>query len=254
MGRPILPPAASEGGATDLSVAADASTVTIASSTGDDAVLSAASSSIAGLLTAAKHDLIPTASTDANLSVVNVGTDTVDIASSTGTNATIPAATASTAGLLTTALFASIGGGGSDARLIPLSVSTQKSRLNADAPTIEADLSASFEPGTYFGVGALFKSADTLAPDIKFKLDNSSGTVSDGGHVQDLDSVQASYTTFGSNTTVPCATGTTGYIFVFAFKVTATATVGLFWSQNNLDAANSSYLDIGTSLLIVKGA
>ena len=87
------------GGATDLTMSRDSTTVTINSSTGNDAIIPVATSLLAGILTAA--DKVKLNSLDvANLTLSRNAT-TVTIVSNTGTNAVIPIATRLLAGILT---------------------------------------------------------------------------------------------------------------------------------------------------------
>lgn len=98
------------GGATDLSVnTITATTLNVASSTGNDATIPAATVTDAGLMTAAmkaKLDGIE-AGADNNvgtdLSMANRGVDTLDIESSTGNDITVPKATPSLTGLMSAA-------------------------------------------------------------------------------------------------------------------------------------------------------
>ena len=89
------------GGATDLSVAnRNASTLDVASSTGTDATIPAATTTLAGLMTAADKTAVD-AGTD--LGIANRDADSLDVTSSSGDDVTIPAATQTLAGLLTAA-------------------------------------------------------------------------------------------------------------------------------------------------------
>ena len=94
------------GGATDLSIAnRTTTTLDINSSTGDDATVPAATTDLAGLLTAADKtnldNLVAANGTD--LAIDNRGANTLDITSSTGDDVTVPAATDALAGLMTAA-------------------------------------------------------------------------------------------------------------------------------------------------------
>jgi hypothetical protein len=94
--------------ATDISVTENASTVTIASSTGSDDSIAAATTSAAGVMTASDKTKLDGIATGAQVNVgtnitVTEGASTVTIASSTGSNDSIAAATTSLAGVLTAA-------------------------------------------------------------------------------------------------------------------------------------------------------
>jgi hypothetical protein len=93
---------------TNLTYTSAASTGTVNSSTGTNATLPAATTSIAGLLTSADKTKLDGIAAGAQVNVAtNLGytsaASTGTVTSSTGTNATLPAATASIAGLLTSA-------------------------------------------------------------------------------------------------------------------------------------------------------
>lgn len=92
--------------ATNLGYTTAASTGTVTSSTGTNATLPAATTSLAGLLTGADKTKLDGIQAGAQVNVATnlaytTGASTGTITSSTGTNATIPAATTSVAGLLT---------------------------------------------------------------------------------------------------------------------------------------------------------
>lgn len=95
---------------TDLSITArGTTTLDIASSTGLDATVPAATQLLTGLMTAAdktKLDGIQAgaqANVPTNLSILNRGVSTLDIASDTGLDATVPAATTALTGLMSAA-------------------------------------------------------------------------------------------------------------------------------------------------------
>lgn len=92
-------------GSTNLSVTGQSATsLTISSDTGTDAVIPAATTSLAGLMTAADKIALAAAGTGStNLSITGRDASTLAVASDTGTDATIPAATTSLAGLMTAA-------------------------------------------------------------------------------------------------------------------------------------------------------
>lgn len=90
----------------DLGYTTAASTGTVTSSTGTDATIPAATTSLAGLLTSADKTKLDGIAAGAQVNVAtNLGYTTAastgTVTSSTGTNATLPAATTSLAGLLT---------------------------------------------------------------------------------------------------------------------------------------------------------
>lgn len=92
--------------ATNLGYTTAASTGTVTSSTGTNATLPAATTSLAGLLTGADKTKLDGIQAGAQVNVATnlaytTGASTGTVTSSTGTNATIPAATTSVAGLLT---------------------------------------------------------------------------------------------------------------------------------------------------------
>ena len=91
---------------TNLGYTTAASTGTVTSSTGTDATIPAATTSLAGLLTSADKSKLDGIAAGAEVNVdTNLGYTTAastgTVTSSTGTNATLPAATTSLAGLLT---------------------------------------------------------------------------------------------------------------------------------------------------------
>ena len=103
-----IPLTVSAGGATDLSIAnRDATNLDVASSTGDDATVPAATTSLAGLMTAADKTKLGGIDDDAeendptNLGIANRGAETLDVTSSTGDDVTLPAATTTEAGVMT---------------------------------------------------------------------------------------------------------------------------------------------------------
>ena len=94
--------------ATNLGYTTAASTGTVTSSTGTNATLPAATTSLAGLLTGADKTKLDGIQAGAQVNVATnlaytTGANTGTVTSSTGTDATIPAATTSLAGLLTSA-------------------------------------------------------------------------------------------------------------------------------------------------------
>jgi hypothetical protein len=94
--------------ATNLGYTTAASTGTVTSSTGTDATLPAATTSLAGLLTGADKTKLDGIAAGAQVNVAtnltySTAATTGTVNSSTGTNATIPAATTSLAGLMTNA-------------------------------------------------------------------------------------------------------------------------------------------------------
>ena len=95
------------GGDTDLGVSTTSTAVTVTSSTGNNATISEASSSAAGVMSAAHHDKLDGIATGAEVNVATnlsktTTTTTNVIASSTGTNVTLNEATGSAAGLMST--------------------------------------------------------------------------------------------------------------------------------------------------------
>jgi hypothetical protein len=89
---------------TDLAYTSNPNTGTVTSSTGVDAVIPAATTSIAGLLTSAdKIKLNSITGINTDLSIGNRTSTTLDVFSNTGTDATIPFATTSLAGLFVAA-------------------------------------------------------------------------------------------------------------------------------------------------------
>lgn len=93
---------------TNLSMSRDANTVTVASDTGDDAIIPAADGSSAGVMSAAQAAKLAGIATGAqvnvptHLSVQRTGTN-VTILSDTGDDAVVPAATTTMAGIMTAA-------------------------------------------------------------------------------------------------------------------------------------------------------
>lgn len=92
---------------TNLSTSSTTTQVTISSSTGNDTVLSQATSSVAGLMTVAHHDKLDGIASGAQVNVAtNLGKSTSTtsntITSSTGSDVTINEATSSAAGLMST--------------------------------------------------------------------------------------------------------------------------------------------------------
>ena len=96
-----IPAGGAGGGATNLTFTRDASTVTVVSDTGTDAVLPAANATQAGVMTAAHwnklNDSAPT-----NLTFTR-DASTVTVVCDTGTDAVLPAATTTQAGVMTAA-------------------------------------------------------------------------------------------------------------------------------------------------------
>ena len=95
------------GGSTDLGVSTTSSAVTVTSSTGDNATISEASGSAAGVMSTAHHDKLDGIASGAEVNVATnlsktTTTTTNVIASSTGTNVTLNEATGSAAGLMST--------------------------------------------------------------------------------------------------------------------------------------------------------
>jgi hypothetical protein len=99
------------GGATNLTASRNATSVTVLSDTGTDAVLAAASATEAGVMTAAdktKLDAIP-AGGATNLTFTRNAT-TLSVLSDTGTDAVLPAATSSLSGVMSAADKAKLDG------------------------------------------------------------------------------------------------------------------------------------------------
>ena len=90
---------------TDLSIAnRGATTLDVASSTGTDATVPAASTTEAGLMTAADKTALDAAGSGVtNLAVANRDADSLDVTSDTGTDATVPSASTTEAGLMAAA-------------------------------------------------------------------------------------------------------------------------------------------------------
>ena len=102
-----IAPGAQVNVATNLSFTTAATTGTVVSSTGTNATIPAATTSLAGLMTNADKTKLDGIAAGAQVNVAtNLGftatTTTGTVTSSTGSNATIPAATGSSAGLMTT--------------------------------------------------------------------------------------------------------------------------------------------------------
>ena len=103
------------GGETNLGVSTTTTAVTVTSDTGNNATISEASGSAAGVMSVAHHDKLDGIAAGAQ---VNVGTDLsfsksgtqFEIRSSTGTNVDIVAATALNAGIFTSANFTKLDG------------------------------------------------------------------------------------------------------------------------------------------------
>ena len=96
------------GGDTDLGVSTTTTAVTVTSSTGNNATIGEASSSAAGVMSAAHHDKLDGIASGADSNVAtNLGssanTTSFTITSSTGTNVTINEATSSEAGAMSSA-------------------------------------------------------------------------------------------------------------------------------------------------------
>jgi environmental stress-induced protein Ves len=103
--RQLTISAAGGGGSTNLSTTTSTTTLTVNSDTGTDAVLPAATPSVAGVLTAADKTKLDGIAAGAqvnvatNLSLGTITATAIPLNSSTGTDVTLPAATASLAGL-----------------------------------------------------------------------------------------------------------------------------------------------------------
>lgn len=98
---------------TDLAIGThDATTFEVESSTGADVVIPSATTSLAGLMSAADKATLDgfAGGGAANLSIANKTSTTLDVASSTGTDATIPAASDTEAGLMTAAMKVKLDG------------------------------------------------------------------------------------------------------------------------------------------------
>ena len=129
----LLNPATISGGGvtpgseTDLTLARTSTAVVVESSTGSNAVIPAASVTLAGVMTAAdkaKLDGIPTGGSSGSTDLTLARTSTtVAVESSTGTNATIPAATVTLAGVLSSADKSKLDGIGAGATLSNLGFS-----------------------------------------------------------------------------------------------------------------------------------
>ena len=93
----------------DLDATADATNVTVTNTGGDDAVLPAATSTTAGVMTAANYNLLDSLSTNStNLSTTQTATE-VTINNSTGTDAVINPVTSTQAGVMTPTQLSQIG-------------------------------------------------------------------------------------------------------------------------------------------------
>lgn len=152
------------GGATNLAVTTSATTVTVASDTGADAILPAATGTKAGVMSAADKTKLDGLSGGAtggasptDLTIANRTAATLDIASSTGTDATLPTATAALAGLMTAAdknkLDGLSSGGGSVSRV------TRKLTVVANTKTVSAYVTG-FGAQSELDAGTLAASVD----------------------------------------------------------------------------------------------
>ena len=223
---------------TDLSIAnRGINTLDVASSTGDDATIPAATTLLAGLMTAAdkdKLDDIETGASNQNLSYTADGQNAGTVTITDGTDATIPVATSTTAGLFT---------GTEKDKLDDIEAGASNQDLdytvdgqNAGTVTITDGTNATIPIATSSTAG-LFTGTE------KDKLDD----IEAGASNQDLD-----YTTDGQNAgTVTITDGTDATI-----PIATSSTAGLFTGTEkdklaalNTEAQNDSrYLriDAGT--------
>lgn len=206
--------------ATNLGYTTAASTGTVTSSTGTNATLPAATTSLAGLLTGADKTKLDGIQAGAQ---VNVATNlsntpaasTVSVNSSTGTNTTLPAATASAAGVMTSA---------------------DKSKLDGIAAGAEVNVNADWNATSG---DALILNKPTIpsgVTDLSYTTAASTGTVN---------------SSTGTNATIPAATTSLAGLLTGADKtkldgIQAGAQVNVATNLSNTPAASTLTVNSST--------
>jgi hypothetical protein len=186
---------------TNLGYTSAASAGTVTSSTGNNATLPAATTSIAGLLTSTDKTKLDGIAAGAQVNVpTNLGYTTAassgTVTSSTGTNATLPAATTSVAGLLTSADKTKLDG-------VAAGATANTGTVTSVAATAGTGISISGSPITTSGTITVTNTAPHIATNLSYTAAASNGTVN---------------SSTGTNATLPAATTSAAGLLTSADK------------------------------------